>query len=138
MTTNAPERLARLLDMQERAHEERDMLVAQRKEILRRADDAGRDDLNPAEDAEFRALTARIAAVDALIETRDEQITSLAELHALDVPQPQIDDETLQRGAAAEIFTAFRKADKDVSPTEEKPVRRLTLAQAQAITSLDS
>jgi hypothetical protein len=137
MTTTS-DRLTRLLELQERAHEEREMLIAQRKEIMRRADDAGRDDLNNAEDAEFRALTGRIAKIDAQIESRDEQLKPLAELQALDVPMNEIDDETKTRGAAAGIFTALRDGDKAVSPVEDAPVRRLTLAQAQAITALDS
>jgi hypothetical protein len=136
--TDTNDRLTRLLASQERAREERDMLVSQRNDIVRRADEAGRADLNAAEDGEFWALTARIAKIDAQVEKRDEQIRILAEFEALSVPKDDIDPETQKRTAAAEIFSTWRKTDKALPQTEEKPVRKLSLAQAQAITALDS
>lgn len=137
MTIDA-DRLSRLLDLQARAQEERDLLVSQRKQICSRADADGRDDLDAAEDREFSSLTQRITKIDAQIEARDDTIKSLADLQALTVPDTNVDAEAQQRAAAAELFSAFRSNDSVVEHAEETEVRRLSLAQAQAITALDT
>lgn len=132
------ERLGRLLELQAGAQEERDLLVAQRKDICARADEKGRDDLNAAEDRAFSEITQKITKIDAQIEARDDTIKSLADLGGVAVPDTDVDAEAQQRAAAAELFSAFRSNDDVVEQPEVKEVRRLTLAQAQAITALDS
>lgn len=71
------ERLKRLLTKQTEARKAREDLVAKRDAVMQHAEDEGRDDLEDAEDTEFRGFTAEIAALDAEIAKRDERITEL-------------------------------------------------------------
>lgn len=73
------ERLARLVGHQEEARKERESLVEKRAAIVQTAEDEGREDLNDAEDTEFRGITAEIADLDSKIAARDERITELAD-----------------------------------------------------------
>jgi hypothetical protein len=134
------ERLTHLLALQEQASEQRAALVAEREKIVRIATEDGRDDLTSSEDAEFRRLTAEIADVDRAVEARDALIEPIAALHKMDVPAVELDEEMQRRAAAAEIFTGWREAAprKRGELVDTPDRRRLTLAQARSITSLET
>jgi hypothetical protein len=139
MTT--AERIEHLLALQDEARVQRDRLLSERSGILRVADDQGRDDLSGEEDSEFRRITSDIAHLDALIEERDNKIAELAPLADLDVPKVEADADATRRAAAAEIFTGWRNSaprKRGIVTDDEAPQRRLTVAQARAVASLDA
>ena len=134
------ERLARFLTDQDILKAEREDCVKQRVEIMRKADEAGRTDLNATEDAAFRSLTKNIAEVDEKIAKNDNQIRTLAELNSLDVPEDLTEDEVTEKlSAAAEIFIGWRNASKRRAAEGDAPTprRNLTLAEARAVEKLD-
>lgn len=75
----ANERLSRLIELQEEARKAREVLVEKRAAVLQVAEDEGREDLNDAEDTEFRGFTSEIAEIDEKIKGRDERIAELAD-----------------------------------------------------------
>lgn len=133
------ERLAHLLELQDGLRAERDDCAKRRVEIMRKADEAGRADLNATEDAAFCALTANIAEVDERLGTNDAQIRTLAELNSLDVAEDQEDEVASKLAAAAEIYIGWRNSSKARGPQTDAPTprRNLTLAEARAVEKLD-
>lgn len=87
------ERLKRLIARRQQAATARTQMFASRKAIGTLADQEGREDLSTEEDAEFRKLTADIAAQDADIAGYDERIKELSDELAR--------ENTLTEGAAA-------------------------------------
>jgi hypothetical protein len=142
MTTpsNSLERLNRLLTRQEEAGAEREVLMKRRDEIVRLADEDARLDLNEKEDAEWRSLTDQIATIDEGVNRRDEQIRTLAELTSTELPRVAGSSESAKRAAAADIFIGLRSiaTPRSRPQDEEMPRRKLTIAEARSVASLDT
>ncbi|GHA01449.1 phage major capsid protein [Streptomyces echinoruber] len=73
------ERFRRLVARREQTAREREEILAKRKAITDLAEEEAREDLLPEEDAEFRELTAQIAAKDDELRQLDERIKELSD-----------------------------------------------------------
>lgn len=78
-------RLALLLQRQEEARVDRQDLLYARDCIQREADDLGLVDFNDDQDHRFRELTNAVRVLDEEIQSRDEEIDSLAAFSAVKV-----------------------------------------------------